>query len=207
MRIISALAGILVLLFSLYLGKVFLWAISIIFTVCVIEYISLLSVKKKLNPLYLFGFAYLALIFTLNASRQLPLGQILVLFTLLGTWGFDTAAYFVGSRWGEYRVLPKISPNKSLEGFLAGLFVVALVGIMLPDFLFTKGLASLLKTVWILAIAIGAFFGDLIESLFKRQLEIKDSSRLIPGHGGFLDRFDSLILTSTFSYLIYRWLM
>ncbi len=209
LRIISALLGGLILLGSIYLGKfALLTVVSFIFVASVVEYIVLLKNKKRLSlTFFMPGLAYIALIFSIYAIFELPLGGVLVLFTFLGTWAFDTTAYYVGSKWGQHKIIPKISPNKSLEGFVSGILAVSIIAILIPDFLFKLGSESFLKAAWIFVISIGAFTGDVIESSVKRKLDVKDSSNIIPGHGGFLDRFDSLIISSSAAFVFYWWFL
>lgn len=210
-RVISALLGVAAILTLLYLGKLaFLIAVSVIFLLCFYEFGSLLM-RSDFNKIiyYFLGFIYLSLIFSLNVTLAFfQLGVFLVLFTLLGTWGFDTAAFYTGTKLGRHKILPKISPNKSLEGLLAGIAAVLLISIFLPDFLLPGSVnASLYRAAWVLVISAGAFAGDVVESAFKRKLEVKDSSAMIPGHGGFLDRFDSLIITAPLSLLFFWWVL
>ncbi len=209
LRIISALVGGFILLAAIFFGRyALLGAISFVFIAAVYEYTSLLREKNRLKLAILGpGIFYIGLLFMINAIFELPLGNVLVLFTFLGTWAFDTAAYYIGTKWGHHKIIPKISPNKSLEGFIGGLLAVTIIAVLLPNFLFKVGTESFLKAGWILTISFGAFLGDIIESSTKRKLEVKDSSKLIPGHGGFLDRFDSLMITATAAYLFYRWFL
>jgi phosphatidate cytidylyltransferase len=111
-------------------------------------------------------------------------------------WASDTGAYFAGTFFGKRKLFERISPKKSWEGFFGGA-VLALI--------FAYGLAHFfpLLTLWqwiglTLIIIIGGTFGDLIESLLKRSIEIKDSGTSLPGHGGFLDRFDGLLISAPF---------
>jgi phosphatidate cytidylyltransferase len=111
-------------------------------------------------------------------------------------WASDTGAYFAGTLFGKRKLFERISPKKSWEGFFGGAFL-ALV--------FAYGLAQFFETFtliqWIiigLIIIIGGTFGDLVESLLKRSIEIKDSGSALPGHGGFLDRFDGLLISMPF---------
>lgn len=126
-------------------------------------------------------------IFSKNEFSLLPI--ILLLATV---WSHDTAAYFAGLRFGRRKILPRISPNKTLEGAIAGLIAgtVAFASAQLlafPD-------ANPVRAIIIgLVLSIAAFAGDLLESHYKRTYGVKDSGRLLPGHGGVLDRFDSLL--------------
>ena len=117
---------------------------------------------------------------------------------LLGTWITDTGAYFVGRTMGRHPFFPKISPKKTLEGaiggWVAGVVTVMLLGAGWLDLSPPHGFA--LGTL----LALGATFGDLAESVLKRQVDVKDSGNLIPGHGGMLDRIDSLLFVMPIVY-------
>ena len=123
----------------------------------------------------------------------LPNGHIWALYALLIVWLADTGAYFVGVRFGKHKLAPRISPGKSWEGFAGGLIATALLAVAgLPVLgLDWKSLPSLLLLTVVTALFSVA--GDLFESLLKRHAGAKDSSHLIPGHGGVLDRVDSLL--------------
>lgn len=115
-----------------------------------------------------------------------------VLFVMLLVWGADTGAYFSGKSLGRHKLAPQVSPGKTIEGFVGGLvttIVIALIAV------FAFEITSE-KQVWFVLAAIltslASSLGDLSESMFKRQAGIKDSGRLLPGHGGVLDRIDSL---------------
>jgi len=126
-------------------------------------------------------------------------GQPILLSLVMMIWIVDSAAYFVGMSFGKHRNVTAVSPRKSLEGFVVGVFVPVLIVIILY---FTKVdfLSGWLMTL--IAIAAGVFgqLGDLAESMLKRYCGVKDSSRLIPGHGGILDRVDSILLAGSFLY-------
>jgi CDP-diglyceride synthetase len=120
-----------------------------------------------------------------------PRGTWWLLVTLLGVWGFDAAAFFFGRYFGHHRLAPLISPAKTWEGVLGGLLfsvIASLICTVVP-----------LGVPWPIAILLGlcigifATLGDLAESLLKRQTHVKDSGQIIPGHGGMLDRIDSLL--------------
>ena len=114
-----------------------------------------------------------------------------VIVALVITWIGDSAAYFVGTAIGRHRLAPRLSPKKSWEGAIAGGVAGALTGLLLVPFVLP--LSPVQGMVLGLLIALVAVPGDLAESMFKRQCGVKDSSHLIPGHGGAFDRIDSLL--------------
>ena len=106
---------------------------------------------------------------------------------------FDVFSYVVGSKFGKYKILKKISPNKTLEGLIGGSFfsfIISLIFLYIVNIKF-----NFFFFIFIFIILITSFLGDLIESKFKRMSNIKNSSNFLPGHGGFFDRFDSFILS------------
>ena len=123
---------------------------------------------------------------------------ILIGFFLL-LWTNDTGAYLVGSTLGRHRLMERISPKKSWEGFFGGMVLTLLVARLFSGWL---GVAD--TTGWMIMafiISIAGTFGDLIESMLKRSIGVKDSGTIMPGHGGFLDRFDSVIVAFPLVYL------
>ena len=131
------------------------------------------------------------------ALRQLPEGLWWLLYGLVVAWTNDTAAYFVGVTWGRHKLWPRISPKKTWEGTIAGWIGAAIAGAAvvsltpLPD---AVGLAALIGGVC----GVLGLFGDLSISMLKRQSGVKDTGHLIPGHGGVLDRLDSLLFVLPF---------
>lgn len=132
-----------------------------------------------------------------NAAQQpewlasIDPGAWLLLFALALTWTADAVAYLVGKRWGRRKMAPVLSPGKTWEGFAGGLAATVLLACLLGP------LCLRFPAVWSLALglvtAMVAPLGDLVKSAFKREIGIKDFGSLIPGHGGVLDRFDSLL--------------
>lgn len=132
---------------------------------------------------------------------HLTRGSALVWMMFLGTWASDTFAYFVGTAFGSHRLAPTISPKKSVEGFLGGILgtiaTTSLVGNLIFQF------PAIEMAVFGFIIAIAATLGDLVESVIKRFAGMKDSGSIIPGHGGVLDRFDSLLFTAPVAYYFF----
>ncbi len=126
-------------------------------------------------------------------------GGYLIISILASIWICDTAAYFVGIAFGKHKIFPRISPNKSWEGAIAG-FIFSILTMILAKIFFLE-LINMNNAI-IIGIIIGIFgqTGDFIESMIKRDASVKDSSSLIPGHGGIFDRFDSLIFSAPLIY-------
>ena len=123
-----------------------------------------------------------------------------IVWLLAIVWTADSAAYIIGRTIGRRKLAPVLSPRKSVEGFIGGILVAGLVGALIAGPLFTLGTPEearpLWGLVWGLIIATAAEVGDLLESLFKRVAGAESASNLIPGHGGVLDRIDSLLLAA-----------
>lgn len=156
------------------------------------------------------GFAYISLTWGAMISLRemnladIPLGYIAAL-TLIGSiWINDTMQYIVGSLIGK-TPFSQISPNKTLEGTLGGsLLCIVVVGII--GYFYKRGFLSLFIYIALVAAIVGTL-GDLLESKIKRTAGVKDSGSFMPGHGGFLDRFDSLILSVPFVWTAIEWVM
>lgn len=127
----------------------------------------------------------------------MSLGCAFVWLALIGTWASDTFAYFTGSWLGRTKLCEAISPKKTVEGFIGGI-VGTILSVMLVGWSFSFSL--LWMALLGLCIALAATMGDLVESAIKRYAGIKDSGSLIPGHGGILDRFDSVMFTTPLVY-------
>ena len=154
-----------------------------------------------------FLLAYLVLII-----RDFAGGTELALAVVISVWVNDSFAYFFGSMLGRHKMAPRISPKKSWEGFVAGLVgtvvVWTLLVLAIPRFF--PGLPQTgLSVAWALAtgiaVGIAVVIGDLAESRMKREAGVKDSGNALPGHGGFLDRLDSLILVCLVAYWMLYW--
>jgi phosphatidate cytidylyltransferase len=139
----------------------------------------------------------------LVALRQLPDGLAWVWLALLATWAADSMAYFVGRAIGRHKLWPRHSPKKTWEGFIAGIgggLIGAAIVIPFSQIGWVTGLVAGA------IVPIVALFGDLSISMMKRHVGVKDSSNLMPGHGGFLDRADSLLFVSVVIYYYAVWI-
>jgi phosphatidate cytidylyltransferase len=136
---------------------------------------------------------------SLLAHPDIVFSPGIVVGFLLLLWANDTGAYITGVTLGRHRLMERISPKKSWEGFFGGMIIAVMVAWLLSGWLGVVDTAG-----WIiisLIISIAGTFGDLIESMLKRSIDVKDSGSILPGHGGFLDRFDSAIISFPLVYL------
>lgn len=147
-----------------------------------------------------------------NDIIQSPIqGGMLVLYVLLLIWAADTGAYFSGKTFGKHKLAPKVSPKKTWEGVAGGTILSMLIAFMFPTVLKLDFLVEQLGMVKLgiiaLVIVIVSIVGDLTESVYKRQQSIKDSGNLLPGHGGVLDRIDSITAALPVFSLLFFWLV
>jgi phosphatidate cytidylyltransferase len=138
--------------------------------------------------------------------RDLPDGRDWVYMTVFGTFAIDTAAYFTGRAFGQHKLAPRISPGKTVEGFFGG-YVAGFAAVVLLNYFLGLRITGWQIVVLALLLPLFAAAGDLAESALKRAMQIKDASELIPGHGGVLDRLDSLLFAFTLVYLFYQWIV
>jgi len=119
-------------------------------------------------------------------------GSVWLLFVLLLVWSADIGAYFAGRAWGRRKLAPSVSPGKSWEGVAGGMLATLLLALVFGVWQQLGGLGIGVLVLITLVVTLGSVLGDLFESMLKRHRQIKDSSQLLPGHGGVLDRIDSL---------------
>ena len=152
-----------------------------------------------------FGVVYVAVMLSfIYLTRSLPDGKFLVWLIFLCSWGCDTCAYCVGMLIGKHKMTPVLSPKKSIEGAVGGVAGAALLGVIYAAA--TQGKMA----EYALICAVGALIsmvGDLAASAIKRNQNIKDYGELIPGHGGILDRFDSVIITAPVIYYLAKMIL
>ena len=173
-------------------------------------YDSARKISTSSKYLYLFGYIILPFIFITKISFGVKTYNpkiIIGLFVLI--WTNDTFAYIVGKSIGKTKLLERVSPKKTVEGFVGGLVFAIVAGILISKYYIQPSSAFANKSIYIwisIAIIVGFFgtIGDLIESKFKRIAGVKDSGKIMPGHGGILDRLDSVIFVAPIVYLFYQ---
>src|SRR6218665_91782 len=168
------------------------------------------SIDKLSKYIYVIGYV----IFPFILITKIPFGIkgfnpkiIISIFILI--WTNDTFAYIVGKSIGKHKLIEKISPKKTIEGFISGMVFCVIAGILISKFYIQakpshQSLSILIWTISAVIISIFSTLGDLIESKFKRIAGVKDSGNIMPGHGGILDRLDSIIFVAPFVYLFYQ---
>ncbi len=171
---------------------------------------SIQSVSTGMKYFYLIGYVILPFLFITKISfgEESYNNKIIIgLFILI--WTNDTFAYLVGKNFGKHKLFEKISPKKTVEGFVGGIIFAMIASVFISRFFINPNPAFLPKSMLIWAtIAVLAGFmgtlGDLVESKFKRIAGVKDSGKIMPGHGGMLDRLDSIIFVAPFLFLFYQ---
>ena len=164
---------------------------------------NIVNVHHRIGWLCL-GFFYLPLLLShIWFLRQLESGRAWIFLVLLAVMLCDTCAYFFGSNFGKRKLYPAVSPNKSIEGGLGGL-AGAVLAVLIAGVTFLPEIGVVDGVVVGLLLGVVGQLGDLFESLLKRACEVKDSGSMIPGHGGLLDRLDSLLFAFALAYYIAR---
>ena len=173
----------------------------LLYVVCFPKYRSEQIMANVFNFLYapvMRSFIYL--------TREQEAGKYIVWLILISSWGCDTCAYVVGMLIGKKKIFPVLSPKKSLEGCIGGVvgagLIAALYAIFVVENVFPDKRVTIVITVICMVGAVMSQVGDLAASAIKRNHEIKDYGKLIPGHGGIMDRFDSVIVTAPMIYFL-----
>jgi phosphatidate cytidylyltransferase len=216
-KTVGVIAGLVVSWYVYFQGG-FYSSLFITLVLIVIMVLELLRRNGELAVFHisstLFGVFYVAwlgshIILLRQLGENIPgedLGGMFVILAFALAWGTDSGAYFVGNAIGKRKLLPRVSPDKTLEGALGGVLVCLIVA-FIAKLTFAPFLAA------IDALALGvispamATLGDLVESLMKRDVRVKDTSRALPGHGGMLDRFDSVLFVAPLVYYYLRFVV
>ena len=187
-------------------------AIAFLIVIMIIYVFSYPKYRSEQIMLAFFGLFYVAFMLSyIYQIRMLPQGAFLVWLAFICSWGSDTCAYCVGMLIGKHKMAPKLSPKKSIEGAVGGVVGATLLGALyaLAINRFATG-ASADVVLYAIIGGVGALIsmvGDLGASAIKRNHDVKDYGNLIPGHGGILDRFDSVIFTAPIIYYMATMLM
>lgn len=169
------------------------------------------EVAVSFTASFLISYALSSLVFLRDAHpAQNKMGLYYILLVLLCAWISDTGAYFTGMTFGKHKLCPNISPKKTVEGLIGGLFFCLVINIAFTyvycDIIGKSGIetsVNLLNLIWVSVVSsLVGVAGDLTFSIIKRQVGIKDYGKIMPGHGGVLDRFDSILLIAPFLYVI-----
>ena len=224
-RIISAIAYVAIMIYGVYHS---IESFHILFiSIGIICLFEMIKIRKSESTLTFYGFLpyiYIIMPFTLIHF----IDPYLISIILILSWCFDTFAFFIGVKFGKHKILPSVSPKKSWEGFLGGLiFTILIFKFLILDMLSSIKMIDksnkLIETIQyklnneplhqiftqeenvyigILILSITATTGDFMASYYKRQAGVKDSSNLIPGHGGMIDRMDSFLITIPIIYIL-----
>ncbi|MEN8263224.1 MAG: phosphatidate cytidylyltransferase [Nitrospirota bacterium] len=209
MYIPGVIAGALMLYMSCIYPEYFLYSFVIsMFIMILLRLFSAAAPSgsmRELGPLGT-GFLYIAGLMSFQwflRKTDLGLGYVFLLY--ISVWFSDSGAYYIGTYMGKNKLCPTISPNKTVEGAFGSILGGAL-GAVISKFIF--GIPLSIAGIAVVGVILGitAMTGDLIESMFKRDAGIKDSSTIIPGHGGILDKIDGMLVSGPVLYLIVRYL-
>lgn len=205
LRIKTSIIFAFLVVSSIIFGGLFFNMIALIASIMVFyEFFSMLEKDRNLFDVkkLIFALSYSVIPFaSLITLRSYNMGANIVLWLMIIIWSTDCGAYFVGRKFGGMLLAPSISPGKTVSGAVGGIFASIITSIVLILVIKNSKLGSFSITEYIIItiiVSILAQIGDLIESKIKRIYQVKDSGTLIPGHGGFMDRLDSLTISAPF---------
>jgi phosphatidate cytidylyltransferase len=206
LKTLGTVSGVAIFILSFFISQETISSryYFLIFPLIAFVYVIKLYKKTEQKPFTNIAFTFLGVFYVAVPFALLNVATFeegyynyeIILGSLLILWASDSGAYFAGTLFGKHRLFERISPKKSWEGFWGGTALAIAI-----TYILTLYFHSLTLVDWMivsLIIIIGGTFGDLVESLLKRSIEIKDSGDSLPGHGGFLDRFDGLLISAPF---------
>ncbi len=180
------------------------YSFVIIFILFLLKMFSATPTEKVMEEVSynFFAVMFVPFMFTFLALLK-NIGYEWVLFLCFIVWASDSFAYFTGVTCGKHKLIPKVSPGKSIEGLIGGTIGALIIGALFNYYLLNEN--WIIMAIIIVDVIVAGVIGDLIESMIKRSANVKDSGTLLPGHGGILDRFDSLMIAGPvlYFYLIY----
>ena len=178
--------------------------------ICIFSYAILTNLKFNIIDVMITCFSLVLIPFMFSFIKLILMmnnGRLLIWYVLLGAFASDIAAYFIGSKFGKRKLCPDISPNKTVEGSIAGIVAVVIAYIvitLIANNYYDLNINMYLAIFSGVIIAIVGQFGDLTASAIKRFCKIKDFGSLMPGHGGILDRLDSMMFVAPVIYIIFK---
>lgn len=204
----AASVGYEILLFAGLQEYLAIYSVMLLVVLLTVYVISYPKIVTEQIAIIFFGFFYVTVLLSyIYQVRVLPSGMYTVWLVFISAWGSDTCAYCVGMLIGKHKLPSKLSPKKTIEGCVGGVIGAGLIGLIYAS-VFTNQLSTDFSNPKVMFFIIGclgsviAQFGDLAASAIKRNHEIKDYGTLIPGHGGIMDRFDSIIFTAPIVYYL-----
>jgi len=198
----GVVGGIFILVWSWEYATSVLQTLILLWVYLMLYFIIMQSIENSLSIISatIFGLLYLAVPLSMFlVMRKFDSAGYWCTMVMVGTWTFDSTAYFVGKKFGRHKLASILSPLKSWEGFIGGL-----IATVIAVFLFRSNFEGIIIG---LALGLGVQAGDLFESLLKREANVKDSGSIIPGHGGVLDRFDGFLVGVVFVFPIIRFIV
>lgn len=211
-KIVHIVGFLLEITYSYYLfdNSIDITNIKIVFSIAILAILFILVICHRTNnvndgAIALFGFFYIGILMSFICNIR-DISIIFAWLPFIFAFGSDTGAYFIGSKFGKHKLTPELSPKKSVEGAVGGVITAALLS-ALYAFICYKIYSLSINFVLIFAVtgalgSITAQFGDLAASSIKRYVKIKDYGNIMPGHGGVLDRFDSVLFTLPLVYML-----
>ena len=204
------LPGLLLLLLLLFSPDTYLYPgiFSMLILAVIISILKYPDLTLKDTAISLFGAAYIGFLLSYAIKiADLQQSFLVIVLALLLTWGSDTGAYFAGKLWGTHKMTPILSPNKTWEGAAGGLVVSAITALIFFLVIDIDGVGPAYALLLGLGASTLAQLGDFFISGVKRFFQVKDSGRIIPGHGGVLDRFDSFLLLVPLVYYFFIYIV
>ena len=203
--VVMTISAIYIFCLVLFPLPVNLFAIFV--PIFVLLYISLFILKERVFTISLLGFFYITALLSAILIMEQNFGLYYVWFIFIGAWGCDTGAYFSGKAFGKRKLAPRLSPNKTVAGLVGGCVAAAGLCVLYAFILYNLNIWEWqpphIFAIYGLIAALLGQAGDLAASAIKRRTGIKDFGRIIFGHGGVLDRFDSILLVAPFALLFF----
>lgn len=199
-RVLTGISLLTILIYSILYAPFWIFPALVTLILGIILFTEWPRLFDYKRPFFWLMLPYLLVPFFLISILHLEGYRLLNFLLICMVAAHDTGSYFVGKRWGKYKIVPTISPRKTWEGFIGGCSATFLVAVLFFTFQQLPSFAFLF--LFSLTVSTLAFLGDIFESYLKRKAHIKDSGTILPGHGGLLDRIDSMMFVVIFIYFM-----